>query len=134
MKTEKDAIVAKISTKKLHPQKSWKPQRHLHRTKLIPSKQRSNHLSQRQLSRFDKKCPRCKSTVSQVTHLAKQLYPNNTICILTTPTVSFNKPIRWPIKEPYTYLFIDLTPTCPNEIDPGFSRQINIMCTNLEYN
>ena len=127
MKTEKDAIVAKISTKKLHPQKSWKPQRHLHRTKLIPSKQRSNHLSQRQLSRFDKKCPRCKSTVSQVTHLAKQLYPNNTICILTTPTVSFNKPIRWQRKS-------RTRPTCPNEIDPGFSRQINIMCTNLEYN
>ena len=58
MMGEKDGIVAKLFTKKLHPQKSWKPQCHLHRTKFIS----------------------CKNVrdVSQVTHLGKQLYPNNT--------------------------------------------------------
>ena len=45
---------------------------------------------------------------SQVIHLNKHLYPSNTkisqqACQLAT-------------KEPYTCLFVDLTPTCPEEI------------------
>ena len=42
---------------------------------------------------------------SQVIHLAKQLYPSN--------TKFFQQAYQMATKEPYTYLFIDLTPTCP---------------------
>ena len=45
---------------------------------------------------------------SQVIHLAKQLYPNN--------TKFFEQAYQMATKEPYTYLFVDLTPTCPDEI------------------
>ena len=45
---------------------------------------------------------------SQVIHFAKQLYPNN--------TKFFQQAYQMATKEPYNYLFIDLTPTCPDEI------------------
>ena len=46
--------------------------------------------------------------VSQVIHLAKQLHPSN--------TKFFQQAYQLATKEPYTYLFVDLTPTCPDEI------------------
>ena len=45
---------------------------------------------------------------SQVIHLAKQLYPNN--------TKFFQQAYQMATKEPYTYPFVDLMPTCPDEI------------------
>ena len=45
---------------------------------------------------------------SQIVHLAKQLYPNN--------TKFFQQAYQLATKEPYSYLFVDLTPTCPDEI------------------
>ena len=45
---------------------------------------------------------------SQIVHLAKQLYPNN--------TKFFQQAYQLATKEPYPYLFVDLTPTCPDEI------------------
>ena len=42
---------------------------------------------------------------SQIVHLAKQLYPNN--------TKFFQQAYQLATKEPYSYLFVDLTPTCP---------------------
>ena len=44
----------------------------------------------------------------QIVHLAKQLYPNN--------TKFFQQAYQLTTKEPYWYLFVDLTPTCPDEI------------------
>ena len=45
---------------------------------------------------------------SQVIHLAKQLYPSN--------TKFFQQAYQLATKEPYTYLFVDLTPICPDAI------------------
>ena len=45
---------------------------------------------------------------SQITHLAKQLYPSQ--------TKFFQQAYQLATKEPYSYLFVDLTPTCPDEI------------------
>ena len=45
---------------------------------------------------------------SQIVHLGKQLYPNN--------TKLFQQAYQLATKEPYSYLFVDLTPTCPDEI------------------
>ena len=45
---------------------------------------------------------------SQIIHLAKQLYPNN--------TKFFQQAYQLATKEPYSYLFVDLTPTCPDDI------------------
>ena len=44
---------------------------------------------------------------SQVIHLAKQLYRNN--------AKFFQQPYHLATKQPYSYMFIDLTPTCPDE-------------------
>ena len=64
---------------------------------------------------------------SQVIHFAKQLYPNN--------TKFFQQAYQMASKEPYTYLFIDLTRQVlmKYDSDPESSRQTNIMYTNLEY-
>ena len=45
---------------------------------------------------------------SQVIHLNKHLYPSNT-------KIS-QQAYQLATKEPHTYLFVDLTPTCPEEI------------------
>ena len=45
---------------------------------------------------------------SQITHLAKQLYPSQ--------TKFFQQAYQLATTEPYSYLFVDLTPTCPDEI------------------
>ena len=45
---------------------------------------------------------------SQIVHLAKQLYPNN--------TKFFRQAYQLATKESYSYLFVDLTPACPDEI------------------
>ena len=45
---------------------------------------------------------------SQVIHLAKQLYPQN--------VKYFQQAYQLATKQPYSYLFIDLTPTCEDEI------------------
>jgi hypothetical protein len=45
---------------------------------------------------------------SQITHLAKQLYPSQ--------TKFFQQAYQLATKEPYSYLCVDLTPTCPDEI------------------
>ena len=44
---------------------------------------------------------------SQVIHLAKQIYPNN--------VKYFQHAYQMATAEPFSYLFIDLTPTCPDE-------------------
>ena len=44
---------------------------------------------------------------SQVIHLAKQIYPNN--------VKYFQQAYQMATAEPFSYLFIDLTPTCPDE-------------------
>ena len=44
---------------------------------------------------------------SQVIHLAKQIYPNN--------VKFFQQAYQIATAEPFSYLFIDLTPTCPDE-------------------
>ena len=44
---------------------------------------------------------------SQVIHLAKQIYPNN--------VKFFQQAYQMATAEPFSYLFIDLTPTCPDE-------------------
>ena len=43
----------------------------------------------------------------QVIHLAKQIYPNN--------VKYFQQAYQIATAEPFSYLFIDLTPTCPDE-------------------
>jgi hypothetical protein len=43
---------------------------------------------------------------SQIIHLAKQLYPSN--------TKFFQQAYELATKDPYSYLFVDLTPTCPD--------------------
>ena len=45
---------------------------------------------------------------SQVIHLDKQLYPSN--------TKFFQQAYQLATKQPYSYVFVDQTPTCPNEI------------------
>jgi hypothetical protein len=55
---------------------------------------------------FNKKRARLASR--QIIHLAKQLYPSNTKC--------FQQAYQLETKDPYSYLFVDLTPTCPDEI------------------
>ena len=45
--------------------------------------------------------------VSQVIHLAKQIYPHN--------DKFFQQAYQMAIAEPFSYLFIDLTPTCQDE-------------------
>jgi hypothetical protein len=45
---------------------------------------------------------------NQIAHLAKQLYPSQ--------TKFFQQAYQLATKEPYSYQFIDLTPTCPEEI------------------
>ena len=44
---------------------------------------------------------------TQIIHLAKQLYHN---------TKFFQQTYQLATKDPYSYLFVDLTPTCPDEI------------------
>ena len=44
---------------------------------------------------------------SQVIHLAKQIYPSN--------VKFFQQAYQMATAEPFSYLFIDLTPTCPDE-------------------
>jgi hypothetical protein len=45
---------------------------------------------------------------SQIMHLAKQIYPSQ--------TEFFQQAFQLATKEAYSYLFADLTPTCPDEI------------------
>jgi hypothetical protein len=45
---------------------------------------------------------------SQIIHFAKQIYPSK--------TKFFQQAIQLATKEAYSYLFVDLTPTCPDEI------------------
>jgi hypothetical protein len=45
---------------------------------------------------------------SQIMHLAKQIYPSQ--------TKFFQQAFQLATKEAYSYLFVDLTPTCPDEI------------------
>jgi hypothetical protein len=47
---------------------------------------------------------------SQITYLAKQVYPS------LRQRKFFQQPYQLATKEPYSYLFADLTPTCPDEI------------------
>ena len=45
---------------------------------------------------------------SQIMHLAKQIYPSS--------TKFFQQAFRLATKDTYSHLFVDLTPTCPDEI------------------
>ena len=102
MMGEKDAVIAKLFTKKSHHGN----------LSVIYIVQNLFHQSKdhRTISLNASYLVLTKNVrdASQVIHLAKQLYPNN--------TKFFQQAYQLATKEPYTYLFIDLTPTCPDEI------------------
>ena len=102
MMDEKDAVIAKLFTKKSHHGNLsviYIVQNLFHQSK--------NH---RTISLNASYLVLTKNLrdASQVIHLAKQLYPSN--------TKFFQQAYQMATKEPYTYLFIDLMPTCPDEI------------------
>ena len=86
MMGEKDAVIAKLFTKKSH----------------------HGNLSTISLNASYLCLTKNVRDASQIVHLAKQLYPNN--------TKFFQQAYQLATKEPYSYLFVDLTPTCPDEI------------------
>ena len=102
MMGEKDAIIAKLFTKKSHHGnlsviyivQNLFHQSKDHRTISL----NASYLVLTKNVRY----------ASQVVHLAKQLYPSN--------TKFFQQAYQMATREPYTYLFLDLTPTCPDEI------------------
>ena len=102
MMGEKDAVIAKLFTKKSHHGN----------LSVIYIVQNLFHQSKdhRTISLNASYLVLTKNVrdASQVIHLAKQLYPNN--------TKFFQQAYQLATKEPYTYLFVDLTPTCPDEI------------------
>ena len=63
-----------------------------------------------------------------------KLYILQNICTQITQKF-FQQAYQLATKEFYSYLFVDLTPTCPDEIrfDPEFFQQTPIMSTNQEY-
>ena len=102
MMGEKDAVIAKLFTKKSHHGN----------LSVIYIVQNLFHQSKdhRTISLNASYLVLTKNVrdASQVIHLAKQLYPNN--------TKFFQQAYQLATKEPYTYLFVDLTPICPDEI------------------
>ena len=102
MMGEKDAIIAKLFTKKSHHGNLsviYIVQNLFHQSK----DHRTISLNASYLC-----LTKNVRDASQVTHLAKQLYPSN--------TKFFQQAYHLATKEPYSYLFVDLTPTCPDEI------------------
>ena len=102
MMGEKDAVIAKLFTKKSHHGNLsviYIVQNLFHQSK-----------SHRTISLNASYLVVTKNVrdASQIVHLAKQLFPSN--------TKFFQQAYQMATKEPYTYLFVDLTPTCPDEI------------------
>ena len=115
---EKDAVIAKLFTKKSHHGnlsviyivKNLFHQSKSHRTISL----NASYLVLTKNVRH----------ASQMVHLAKQLFPSN--------TKFFQQTYQMATKEPYTYLFVDHVPT-KYDSDPESFRQINILYINLEY-
>ena len=102
MMGEKDAIIAKLFTKKSHHGNLsviYIVQNLFHQSK----DHRTISLNASYLVLTKNVCD-----TSQVVHLVKQLYRSN--------AKFFQQAYQIATKEPYTYLFLDLTPTCPDEI------------------
>ena len=102
MMGEKDAVIAKLITKKSHHGN----------LSVIYIVQNLFHYSKEHRTISLNASYLCLTKnvrdASQIVHLAKQLYPNN--------TKFFQQAYQLATKEPYSYLFVDLTPTCPDEI------------------
>ena len=102
MMGEKDAVIAKLFTKKSHHGNLsviYIVQNLFHHSK----EHRTISLNARYLC-----LTKNVRDASQIVHLAKQLYPNN--------TKFFQQAYQLATKEPYSYLFVDPTPICPDEI------------------
>ncbi len=102
MMDEKDAIIAKLFTKKFHHGN----------LSVIYIIQNLFHHSKEHCTISLNASYLCLTKnvrdASQIVHFAKQLYPNNTKFLQQAYELA--------TKEPYSYLFVDLTPTCPDEI------------------
>ncbi len=102
MMGEKDAIIAKLFTKKSH---------HGNLSVIYIVQNLFHHSKEHRTISLNASYLCLTKNVrdaSQIVHLAKQLYPNN--------TKFFQQAYQLATKEPYSYLFVDLTPTCPDEI------------------
>ena len=102
MMSEKDAVIAKLFTKKSH---------HGNLSVIYIVQNLFHHSKEHRTISLNASYLCLTKNVrdaSQIIHLAKQLYPNN--------TKFFQQAYQLATKEPYSYLFVDLTPTCPDEI------------------
>ena len=102
MMGEKDAVIAKLFTKKFH---------HGNLSVIYIVQNLFHHSKEHRTISLNASYLCLTKNVrdaSQIVHLAKQLYPNN--------TKFFQQAYQLATKEPYSYLFVDLTPTCPDEI------------------
>ena len=102
MMDEKDAVIAKLFTKKSH---------HGNLSVIYIVQNLFHHSKEHRTISLNASYLCLTKNVrdaSQIVHLAKQLYPNN--------TKFFQQAYQLATKEPYSYLFVDLTPTCPDEI------------------
>ncbi len=102
MMGDKDAIIAKLFTKKSH---------HGNISVIYIVQNLFHHSKEHRMISLNTSylcLTKNVRDVSQIVHLGKQLYPNN--------TKFFQQAYQLATKEPYSYLFADLTPTCPDEI------------------
>ena len=102
MMDEKDAVIAKLFTKKSH---------HGNLSVIYIVQNLFHHSKEHRTISLNASYLCLTKNVrdaSQIVHLAKQLYPNN--------TKFFQQAYQLATKEPYSYLSVDLTPTCPDEI------------------
>ena len=98
MMGEKDGVISKLFTKKSHHGN----------LSVIYIVQNLFHQSKEHRTISLNASYLCLCDASQITHLAKQLYPSQ--------TKFFQQAYQLAMKEPYSYLFVDLTPTCPDEL------------------
>ena len=102
MMGEKDAVIAKLFTKKSH---------HGNLSVIYIVQNLFHHSKEHRTISLNASYLCLTKNVrdaSQIVHLAKQLHPNN--------TKFFQQAYQLATKEPYSYLFVDLTPTCPDKI------------------
>ena len=102
MMGEKDAVISKLFTKKSH---------HGNLSVIYIVQNLFHHSKEHRIMSLNASYLCLTKNVrdaSQIVHLAKQLYPNN--------TTFFQQAYQLATKEPYSYLFVDLTPACPDEI------------------
>jgi hypothetical protein len=99
---EKDGIISKLFTKKSH---------HGNLSVIYIVQNLFHHSKEHRTISFNASYLCITKNVrdaSEIVHLSKQLYPNN--------TKFFQQAYQLATKEPYSYLFVDLTPACPDEI------------------